>query len=92
MPERLDLQVESGKPLLAQTGGTKAEGDGLSLFPLSHVLTSLLPPSSSPMGFRGLSLDESQGDVRFQVTESGRQPTDRPTHSFSLALPCEEVT
>lgn len=96
MPERLDLQVESGKPLLAQTGGTKAKGDGLWLFPLSHVLTSLLPPPSSffppptlsPMGFRGLSLGESQGDVRFQVTESGRQPTDRPTHSFSLALPC----
>lgn len=91
MPERLDLQVESGKPLLAQTGGTKAKGDGLWLFPLSHVLTSLLPPPSShtlPMGFRGLSLDESQGDVRFQVTEFGRQPTDRPTHSFSLALPC----
>lgn len=40
------------------------------------------------MGFRGLSLDESQGDVRLQVTEFGRQPTDRPTHSFSLALPC----
>lgn len=97
MPERLDLQVESGKPLLAQTGGTKAKGGGLWLFPLSHVLTSLLPPPSSfvppptlfPWAFVVyLSLGESQGDVRFQVTESGRQPTDRPTHSFSLALPC----
>lgn len=59
-----------------------------SYFPPPSSL--LLRPSSHtlPMGFRGLSLDESQGDVRFQVTEFGRQPTDRPTHSFSLALPC----
>lgn len=47
-PSSLDLQVERGKALLAQTGATKAGGDGLSPFPFSHVLTSLLlPPFSS---------------------------------------------